>query len=276
MEKQIKMRTFDLPCGPTKIHVQVDGPNEATAPTLVLSGALGTTLGIWDKVVALLPAGLRIIRYDLRGHGGSGVPEGPYSMGTLVSEAAAVCDALSVKEAMFIGLSVGGMIGQGLAVKRPDLIRALVLSNTAAKIGNPSIWRDRIDVARSGGMSAVATATIPRWFGSRATQTSEAQQMHAMLSKCDPIGYAGVCAAISGTDFYTPTSGLRIPALGIAGADDGSTPADLVRETVDLIPGSQFQIMRRSGHIPCVQDPSGFADHIKAFVAATGHMVQGL
>ena len=140
----------------------VTGPDDG-AP-VVFANALGTTLAIWDQVAALLPAGLRIIRYYMRGHGASDAPDGPYSMGQLVSDAEAVCDAAGVRDALFIGLSVGGMVAQGLAVKRPDLIRALVLSNTAAKIGNPKLWQDRIDTVRAKGLTALSDAVLQRWF----------------------------------------------------------------------------------------------------------------
>ena len=97
-------------------------------------------------------------------------------------------------------------------------------------------------------------------------------QVCAMLESTPVAGYTGTCAAIAGTDFYTTTAGLRIPTLGIAGIDDGSTPPDLVRETVDLIPGSQFMLMRRVGHLPCVEDPATYAAHLVDFMKAVGHV----
>jgi 3-oxoadipate enol-lactonase len=135
----------------TRLHAIVEGPQDG--PVVVFSNSLGTTLHLWDAVLPLLPKGLRILRYDMRGHGQSDVPDAPYSMGQLISDAEAVCDAFDVRDAMFVGLSVGGMVGQGLAVKRPDLIRAMVLSNTAVKIGNPDFWEDRISSIRTNGFS---------------------------------------------------------------------------------------------------------------------------
>lgn len=254
----------------TTIHARSEGTR--TGPAIVFSNSLGSTLHIWDDVIARLPSGLHIVRYDMRGHGKSQVPDGPYSMGQLVSDAGAVCDAYDVSDALFVGLSVGGMVAQGLAVKRPDLIRALVLSNTAAKIGNPQFWQDRINLVTSAGMAAAAQEIIPRWFGRDYLKTPLAAEWAGKLQDISATGYTGVCAAIAGTDFYTPTSGLRIPALGIAGSEDGSTPADLVRETVDLIPGSQFRLIRRVGHLPCVEKPDAFAAHLNDFIAATGHL----
>jgi 3-oxoadipate enol-lactonase len=239
---------------------------------VVFSNSLGTTLHLWDPVLPLLPDGLRIIRYDMRGHGRSDVPDAPYSMGQLVSDAEAVCEAFDVRDALFVGLSVGGMIAQGLAVKRPDFIRALVLSNTAAKIGNPKLWQDRIAAVQSKGMTGIADEVMKRWFGRGFYGTPEMAPWQAMLEATHLQGYTGVCAAIAGTDFFTPTSGLRVPTLGIAGSEDGATPPDLVRETVDLIPGSQFALMRRMGHLPCVDDPVGYAGHLTDFMRNTRHI----
>jgi 3-oxoadipate enol-lactonase len=254
----------------TRLHAIVEGPQDG--PVVVFSNSLGTTLHLWDAVLPLLPKGLRILRYDMRGHGQSDVPDAPYSMGQLISDAEAVCDAFDVRDAMFVGLSVGGMVGQGLAVKRPDLIRAMVLSNTAVKIGNPDFWEDRISSIRTDGMAAISDGVMQRWFGRDFHTTPAMSPWKAMFEAAPIEGYTGVCAAIAGTDFYTPTSGLRIPTLGIAGTEDASTPADLVRETVDLIPGSQFALIRRAGHLPCVEKPEVFAAHLVEFLTATGHL----
>ena len=252
------------------LHYRIDGPDDG-AP-VVFANALGTTMAIWDQVIAHLPAGLRIIRYDARGHGQSDAPPAPYSMGQLISDAAAVCDAANIRDAVFVGLSVGGMVAQGLAVKRPDLIRALVLSNTAAKIGNPKLWQDRIDTVTARGLPALSDTVLQRWFGRSFYGTPAMQPWRAMLEGTPVQGYTGTCAAIAGTDFYTPTAGLRIPTLGIAGAEDGSTPTDLVGETLDLIPGSHFILMRRTGHLPCVEDSATYAAHLADFMKATGHV----
>ncbi len=256
--------------GDFTLHAQVEGPEDG--PQVMFANSLGTHLHLWDQVVALLPAGLRIIRYDMRGHGQSDVPEPPYSMGQLISDAEAVCDALDVRDCLFVGLSVGGMVAQGLAVKRPEIMRAMVLSNTAAKIGNAALWQDRIADLERLGMAGISDTVMPRWFGKGFYGTPEMAPWRAMLAATPQDGYSGICAAIAGTDFYTTTSGLRLPTLGIAGSEDGATPPDLVRETVDLIPGSQFALMRRTGHLPCVEDPAGYAALLNRFLEETGHM----
>lgn len=254
----------------TRIFVRLDGDTSDTAPAIVFSNALGTSLEIWDEVVAELPKGLRIIRYDQRGHGRSQVPDGAYAMGALIGDAEAVCDALSAHNSIFVGLSVGGMVAQGLAVKRLDLVRGLVLSNTAAKIGHPQLWKDRIKAIERLGLPAVTDDIMKRWFSKGFLGAEDISRWAEMVSQTDPKGYCGVCHAIAGTDFYTPTSGLRLPTLGIAGREDGSTPPDLVKETIDLIPGADFHLIRRAGHLPCIEQPKAYAELITAFMARLG------
>ncbi|CUH54085.1 3-oxoadipate enol-lactonase [Shimia marina] len=254
----------------TSLHYRDEGDPQG-APVLFLN-ALGTTLHLWDAVLPHLPERLRIIRYDMRGHGGSAVPPAPYGMGALVKEAEALLDHLKVTNALLVGVSLGGMVAQGLAVKRLDLVRALVLSNTAAKIGAPKMWDDRIATAQTKGLPALSDAIMARWFSRDFQATGDTDHWRAMLHATPPEGYAGCCAAIKGTDFYTPTSGLRLPTLGIAGSEDGATPPDLVRETIDLIPGSRFTLMRRVGHLPCVEKPAEFAALLSDFMKETGHV----
>ncbi len=238
---------------------------------VVFAHALGTDLTVWDRVIEGLPPGLRLIRYDLRGHGRSSVSAAPYSMGALIADAEAVCAAHGVRDAVFVGLAIGGLIAQGLAVKRLDLVRAIVLANTAARIGTPALWAERIAAVRAGGIEAIADATIARWFGRAARTSALAAQWRAKLVATPPEGYAGCAAAIAGADFFTTTAGLRLPALGIAGSNDGSTPPDMVRETLALIPGSEFRLIRRAGHLTPVDDPTAFAGALSDFLTRIGH-----
>lgn len=262
------MKMFDT--GDVRLHYRVDGPDDG-AP-VVFANSLGTDMRLWDPILPMLPKGLRIIRFDKRGHGLSSCPPGNYSMGSLVTDTERLLDHLGIKECVFVGLSIGGMIAQGLAVKRLDLIRAVVLSNTAAKIGNAEMWAERIGDVRKGGIEALADAVMERWFATQFRATPELELWRNMLARQDGNGYIGCSAAISGTDFYTPTSGLRLPALGIAGSEDGSTPPDLVRETIDLIPGSKFHLIRKAGHLPCVEQPEEYAQVLTDFLKGVGHV----
>ncbi len=256
--------------GDLRLHYRIDGPEDG-AP-VVFANSLGTDLRLWDKVVPLLPAGLKIVRYDMRGHGLSDAPEAPYAMGALVRDLERLIDHLRLREVLLVGLSIGGMVAQGLAVKRMDQVRALVLSNTAAKIGTPEMWRDRIATVETAGVAGLSGAVLERWFPPAFRDSDECHAWRHMLERTPAAGYAGCAAAIAGTDFYTPTSGLRLPALGIAGSEDGSTPPDLVRETLELIPGSRFSLIRGSGHLPCIDQPEAYAAILNAFIAEIAHL----
>lgn len=239
---------------------------------LVLAHGLGMDLSVWDALMPLLPGGLRVVAYDLRGHGSSSLPEGRCTMGAMVRDAEQLLDHLKIRDAMFCGLGLGGMAAQGLAVKRLDQIRALALCGTAAKLGTPGIWHQRAGSALSGGMEAVTADTLKRWFTPKAQASPAAQTARRMFLSARPEGYAAGCDAISGTDFYTPASGLRLPALGICGTEDRATPPDLVRETVELVPGADMRLIRRAGHLPCLEQPEEFAALLTGFLNATGHI----
>ncbi len=256
--------------GAVRLHYRVDGPDDG-AP-VVFANSLGTDLRLWDPILPLLPSGLRILRYDKRGHGLSTCPSGPYSMGSLVTDVETLMDQLGFKDALFVGLSIGGMIGQGLAVKRLDLVRTMVLSNTGAKIGTPDMWQDRINAVHRGGIESLAESIMERWFSATFRNGPEIELWRNMLVRQPAAGYTGCSSAISGTDFYTPTASLRLPLLGIAGSEDGSTPPDLVRETVDLVRGSRFHLIRGAGHLPCVENPTEYAQVLTDFMHETGHV----
>lgn len=253
-----------------RLHYREDG--DPNGPPLVFANSLGTDLRVWDAVVERLPQTLRIIRYDKRGHGLSSCPPAPYSMGALVSDAERLLDLLEVRDAVFVGLSIGGMIAQGLAVKRLDQVRAMVLSNTGAKIGTKEMWEDRIAAVRAGGIEALADPVMERWFSAAFRATPGLHLWRAMLTRQPAEGYIGCSAAIAGTDFYTPTAGLTLPSLAIAGSEDGSTPPDLVRETAALIKGSRFHLIRGAGHIPCVEAPDEYTRVLTEFLKEIGHV----
>lgn len=262
------MHLFDT--GEVRLHYRDEGPRDG--PPVVFANSLGTDMRLWDPVLPHLPEGLRIIRYDKRGHGLSSCPPAPYAMGALITDVERLLDHLEVRECVFVGLSIGGMIAQGLAVKRLDIVRALVLSNTGSKIGTREIWAERIDTVLRDGIETLADAVMERWFSKEFRDTPELELWRNMLVRQEPQGYAGCSAAISHTDFMTPTSGLRLPALGIAGTEDGSTPPDLVRETVELIPASKFALIRKAGHLPCVEQPEEYGRILTDFLKGVGHV----
>lgn len=254
------------------IHVADEGPRDGDV--VVFSNSLGTDLRVWDRVVALLPAGLRVIRYDKRGHGLSDCPpRETWGMGDHVADAAAVMDALGAKDAVFVGLSIGGMIAQGLAAERPELVRGMALCDTGAKIGSPEMWDQRIESIEAGGIAALAEPILERWFTKafREGRPGELALWRNMLTRTTLDGYIGSCAAIRDTDLRESTARLRLPTLALCGDQDGSTPPDLVRETAELIPGAEFQLIPGAGHIPGVEQPETTATAINAFMKRIGH-----
>jgi 3-oxoadipate enol-lactonase len=253
-----------------RLNAEVAGPPDG--PALVLIHALGTHLRLWDDLIPLMPPGLRTLRFDLRGHGASDVPPPPYAMGTLVRDAERVMQHVGMTDAVVLGLSIGGMVAQGLAVKRLDLVRALVLSNTAARIGSPEMWNDRIRQVRTSGLDDYADGAMARMLGRNWRDAAGMPRLRAMLTGTHPDGWTGCASAIAGSDFYTTTASLRLPCLAIAGAHDGTTPPDLVRETADLIPGSRFGLIRGAGHLPLVEKPAAYAALLGAFLQEIGHI----
>ena len=262
------MQILDL--NDVQLHYADEG--EPNGAPVVFANSLGTDLRLWDKVLPLMPAGLRTVRYDMRGHGLSSCPPAPYSMVALISDAERLLDHLNVRDCVFVGLSVGGMIAQGLAAKRPDQLRAMVLSNTGAKIGTAELWADRIEDVRKGGIQALADPVMERWFSREFRQTDELAAWRNMLIRQPAEGYIGFSAAISDADFHATTARLTPPTLGIAGSEDGATPPDLVRETVALVSGSRLHLIRGAGHLPCVEKPGEYAAVLCEFLKEIGHV----
>ena len=253
------------------IHYDDHGP--ADGRPLVFSNSLGTDFRIWDRVMPLLPEGVRVIRYDKRGHGLSDLPGTEWGMGDHVADLAGLLDHLEVDCAVICGLSVGGVIAQGLAAERPDLVRALILCDTGAKIGMPDLWDQRIEMTMTEGLEAMADGVMERWFTEPFRTTDPGMPLwRNMLARTTAGGYAGTCRALRDTDLMESTSMLRLPCLGICGDQDLATPPDLVRETVGLIPNSAFTLIRDAGHIPCVEQPEALAAAINAFLAETASL----
>jgi 3-oxoadipate enol-lactonase len=253
-----------------KVNYNMTGPDKA--PTLVFAHSLGCDMSMFDAVTMRLPQGLRVVTYDLRGHGQTEVTEPPYTMGALVHDAEMLLDHLGLKKVVFIGVSIGGMIAQALAVKRLDLIKGLMLSNTAAKIGTRDTWQERIDAVTAGGLESIADGVMERWFGPDFIADGDHAPWRAKLVAMSAQGYVGCCAAIAGTDMITPTSSLRVPTTAIAGSEDRATPPDLVRETAELIPGSSFRLIRGAGHLPPIDRPSDFTGALLGFLSSIGHI----
>jgi 3-oxoadipate enol-lactonase len=247
------------------MHIRIDG--SGTGPAILFANSLGTDLRLWDQVLPLLPPGLRTIRYDKRGHGLSDAAPGA-TMADLADDAIALAEHAGGGPVVFVGLSIGGLIAQTAAARRPGLFRALVLSNTAARLGTPDSWQARIDAVAAGGMAAIADAVMERWFAPAFRASDSLPPWRTMLLRSDPAGYVDACRALAGADQTQATARLRLPVLAIGGDADGATPPDLVRATADLIPGAAFHLIPGAGHLPCVEAPDRWAAIVSPFVRA--------
>lgn len=260
------MQVCDL--GDARLHLREDGAQGGAV--LVFLNSFGTDMRVWDGLIARLPPELRIIRYDMRGHGLSDAPDGPVRMGTLIRDAERLMDALRVQGAVLVGAGLGGLVAQGLAVKRLDLVRALVLTGSAPRLGHESLWDARADLIAREGMAALADQMIPRWFGP--APGPSAALLRAMLARQSAPAMAACCAAIARTDFYPVTARLTLPSLIIAGDMDREVPPDLTRETADLIRGARFHLLPRAGHLAAVDAPGPLAALLADFLSDIAHL----
>lgn len=253
--------------GGTRLHYCVDGPDGGLP--VVFANSLGTDLRVWDAMLPLLPKGLRIVRYDKRGHGLSESFPAPYAMDDHVADLAALLDTLGISGAVVVGLSIGGLIAQGLAASRPDLVRALVLMDTAHRIGTAESWNARIEAIRSGGLESIADAVMERWFSAafRETRADDVLGWRNMMVRTPVEGYIGSCTAIRDTDYGVEAAALSVPTLALCGSNDLATPPDLVRATAALIPGARFELIDGPGHLPPVEAPERTAELVAGFVA---------
>ena len=254
------------------LHYRIQG--DPSGKPIVFANSLGTDFRLWDSLFPLLPEGLKVVRFDKRGHGLSSMPGGDWSMQDLVEDTAQLLRALHIRDCLFVGLSIGGMIAQGLAATHPELVRAMVISNTGARIGTPEMWQERIDSVRDGGVEALADATMQRWF---AQVTHEKRGLELvgwrnMLTRTPAAGYIGCSRAIAATDYREQTARLTLPTLAIAGAEDGSTPPELVRETADLIEGSRYALIENAAHLTCVERPAVYARLLSGFMREVGYV----
>lgn len=248
------------------LHFQDENPRRARS--FVFVNSLGTDLRIWDELATHYADNFRTVRYDLRGHGLSDAPPAPYAIDDHVGDLAALLDAHGIRDAIIVGLSVGGMIAQALAAQRPDLVRLLVLCDTAHKIGTAETWNARIDAVRAAGLASIADAVLERWFSAefRRSRAADLAGYRNMLTRTPAEGYVGTCATLRDTDLTQVTSRLTQPALCLVGEEDGATPPALVRSLSELIPNAGFKTIPSAGHLPCIEQPKLLAGWIDTFV----------
>lgn len=248
------------------LHYQLIGAPEGK-PVIVFVNSLGSDFRIWRDVIIRLAGDFAIVTYDKRGHGLSDVGAAPYTMDDHIADLEALLDMLDVGSAIVCGLSVGGLIAQGLTAKRPDLVSALILCDTGHKIGTEALWNGRIEAIESNGIESISNAILERWFTEkfRTEQPDALAGYRNMLCRTPAAGYAGTAAAIRDTDYTAQAAAIHVPTLCIVGEEDGSTPPELVAELAKLIPNARYQPIPGAAHLPCIEQPVVMTDAIRAF-----------
>jgi 3-oxoadipate enol-lactonase len=254
------------------LHYTLDGVS--TGLPLVFLNSLGTDLRIWDKVIPALANRYRLIRYDQRGHGLSDCPPGPYTLRDHTHDLAGLLAQLQVNQAVLIGNSVGGMIALDFAASRPQQVKALVLCDTAAKIGTTEYWNERIATLRQHGLSYLAPTILERWFSPAfiAQYPADYRGYSHMLTRTPLEGYIATCETIKNSDLREIVPTLEVNALVLGGAEDGATPPELVRGLAEALPNAYFEMIERAGHIPGIEQPAVLAAKINRFLSENGYV----
>ena len=251
-----------------ELNYRLDGPVDA--PVLVLSNSLGTDLAMWDPQMPAFSEHFRVLRYDTRGHGGSSVSPGPYSIEQLGQDVLGLVDALGIDRFAFCGLSMGGLIGQWLGIHAGQRLTRLVICNTGAKIGTDEVWNDRIDTVLKGGEQAMRDmrdASIARWFTptfaeQQPTQTSRITQMIATTS---PQGYAANCAAVRDADYRDQLGTIRVPTLIVCGSQDPVTTPEHGRFMLERIADAKL-VEFDAAHLSNVEVGDRFTGRVLDFL----------
>ncbi len=247
----------------------LDGP--ADGPVLTLSHSLATDLGMWEPQVAALAGRYRVLRYDTRGHGGTETTPGAYSLEQLADDALALLRALGIARTHWLGLSMGGMIGQTLALRAPEVLASLILADTSSRIPPEArpLWDERIRTAETQGMAPLVEPTIERWFTKpfRERRPDVVDRVRAMIRRTDPRGYAGCCHAIKALDLTDRIGAITRPTLVIVGEEDPGTPVAASRVIHERIKGSALEIIPAAAHLSNLEQPEAFTGAVSRFLA---------
>jgi 3-oxoadipate enol-lactonase len=243
------------------LHHQIDGPEGA--PVLVLSNSLGTTLEMWRDQAPALGERFRLVRYDHRGHGGSPVPPGPYTLDDLGRDVLALLDSLGAERFSFCGLSVGGMVGMWLASDAPERVERLALCCTAPRFDSDT-YDARARKVRAEGVGPIADAVLERWFTPefRATRPETVQWARSMLRGTPAEGYAGCCEAVRDADLTNRLKDIRAATLVIAGAEDPVATVDGAESIRDSIPEARLVVIEGAAHLANVEQPEAVTQAI--------------
>lgn len=246
------------------VHSLVEGP--AGAPVVVMSHSLGATLEMWRPQAERLSRSFRVVRYDLRGHGRSPVPPGPYEIADLGADLVKLLDRLGVARAHLCGLSLGAMASLWVAAHHQERVARLVVCSTSALLGPPELWIERVAAVRAGGTVAVADAVVARWFTApwRARHPDHLAEMRATIAATAAEGYTACCGAIQRMDLRADLAAIRAPTLAIAGVEDPSTPPEHLRDIVERIGGARLALVEGAAHLANLEQPERVGDLILA------------
>lgn len=247
-----------------RVNARVDGPDSAAA--VVFASSLGTTLELWDAQVEAFAGRWRVVRYDHRGHGGSPVEEEPFDVADLAGDVLSLADELGLERFSFVGLSMGGAVGQWLGANAPDRLDRLVVACTSARFGEPAQWLERAATVRAQGVASVAEAALGRWFTPELDAETVARYRE-MLCGVPAEGYAGCCEALARWDFRDQLGRIAVPTLAVAGARDPSTPPAELEAIVAGVPGARLATIEGAAHLANVERSAEFtravADHLE-------------
>lgn len=245
------------------INVRVEGRDDA--PAILFAHSIGCDHRLWDHQAQALSARFRIVRYDARGHGASDAPDGDYTIETLAADALAILDALAIDSVHLCGLSLGGTLGQWLALNAPQRLLSLALCDTAARLGVAEGWQQRADATRSGGMSSLVEMSMTRFFseGFRARDPATVERFRATFLATPAQGFAGCCAVLRDCDFTAELGQMNVPTLVLTGLEDAPTPPADSEILAAGIPGATL-VLLETGHISAVEDPAGFTAALTA------------
>ena len=267
--RAVHHHTFSAP----QLHLSIEGEGSP----IVLSHALGLDLHLWDDVAARLARSHSVLRYDHRGHGASAAPRGPYSMDDLVDDAARIVREWGRGPVAFVGMSMGGMVGQGLAIRYPELVSAVVVANSAASYGEigKAAWRTRIAAVEGGGMAAIADTVIARYLTEpyRHAHPETVAAMKRTLLADDPAAYVANCRAIESLDWLDRLAGVKTPMLVIAGGQDSATPPELSQAIAERVPGAELAVIEEAAHLSAAEFPQRFVDLVEGLPGPRARMI---
>lgn len=251
----------------TRLYCRCEGIHDA--PAVILHHSLGTHLRSWDSIAPALAENYRLIRFDARGHGRSDAPVGPYDLEHLTEDVVRLMDQFEINRAHFIGLSMGGMIGQLLGIEHPDRLHSLTLASTTSNMPPEAgpMWDERIAIARNSGMEALVDETIGRWFTADfvAADDPAIRVIAEMIAATAPEGFAGWGEAIKKLDLTAQLGRISTPSLVLVGRDDPGTTVEAAELIQQNIPGSKLQIIEQASHQAPVEQPEAFLAAITDF-----------